>query len=630
MSMRILLLVLLCLPFLSVRAQEAGPSVDVPEWAKEAVWYQIFPERFRNGDPSNDPTLEDIRGSWPHIQPENWRIASWTADWYARADWEKDTSDEFYVTVQLRRYGGDLQGIIDKLDYLDSLGVTALYLNPIFESPSLHKYDGSFFHHVDNNFGPDPASDRALWEQEDPLDPATWKWTAADRLFLELVEKVHARGMKIILDGVFNHMGLRSFAFEDVVRNQQQSRFADWFTITSWDNPATPDRNEFAYEGWMGVAELPELREDENGLIEPIRDYVFASVRRWMDPNGDGDPSDGIDGWRLDVAEMVSIRFWEAFRDTVRAINPEAYLVGEVWWEDWRNRKIFNARPWLEGDAFDAVMNYRWAVAARKLFLGADLEKGEAYGPSDFAREISDLLDDYPPEINYVLMNTLGTHDTDRLASQVVNPETYFDHGIGVRDNPDYRVRKPNAEERALQRLILAHQFTFVGAPHLFYGDEAGMWGADDPDERKPMVWDDLVYDDEASHPLGIERPRDPVAFDRDLFAYYRSLANLRRSKPALQRGSLTFLLADDERRVLAYERRFGTEFVWVAFNLGSESADVRLDVETTLAPAGHTPAVRLAGRTVYDPINDLTATLGEGTLQFEIPPGSVRVWVLR
>src|SRR5690606_35740788 len=175
------------------------------------------------------------------------------------------------------------------------------------------------------------------------------------------------RGMKIILDGVFNHMGLRSFAFEDVVRNQQQSRFADWFTITSWDNPATPDRNEFAYEGWMGVAELPELREDENGLIEPIRDYVFASVRRWMDPNGDGDPSDGVDGWRLDVAEMVSIRFWEAFRDTVRAINPEAYLVGEVWWEDWRNRKIFNARPWLEGDAFDAVMNYRWAVAARKL-----------------------------------------------------------------------------------------------------------------------------------------------------------------------------------------------------------------------------------------------------------------------
>src|SRR5690606_35250740 len=124
----------------------AQPSVDVPEWAKEAVWYQIFPERFRNGGPSNDPTADDLRASWPHLQPDAWRVAEWTADWYARADWEREASDDFYVTVQLRRYGGDLAGIIERLDYLDSLGVTALYLNPIFESPSLHKYDGATYH----------------------------------------------------------------------------------------------------------------------------------------------------------------------------------------------------------------------------------------------------------------------------------------------------------------------------------------------------------------------------------------------------------------------------------------------------------------------------------------------------
>ncbi|QXD16745.1 glycoside hydrolase family 13 protein [Rhodocaloribacter litoris] len=604
------------------------PSVDVPEWAKDAVWYQIFPERFRNGDPSNDPTVDDLRGSWPHLTPEGWQIARWTADWYARAGWERAASDDFYLSVQLRRYGGDLQGILDRLDYLDSLGVTALYLNPIFESPSLHKYDGAMYHHVDDNFGPDPAGDRARMAAENPVDPATWTWTAADTLFLALVREAHARGMRVILDGVFNHMGLRSFAFEDVVARQQASPFADWFTITAWDDPATPDTNEFAYAGWLGVRELPELREDEHGLIPPIRAYVYASVRRWMDPNGDGDPSDGVDGWRLDVAEMVHLRFWQDFRAFVRGLNPEAYLVGEVWWEEWPER-MFNARPWLEGDAFDAVMNYRWARAVRRLFLGADLEPGAPYGPSAFARELRTLYEDYPPEVNFVLMNTLGSHDTDRLASQVVNPDVRFDYRAGVRDNPAYRVRKPNAAERTTQRLILAHQFTYVGAPHLFYGDEAGMWGADDPDDRKPMVWPELTFDDEASHPLGLERPRDAVGFDHDLFAYYRTLVHLRRASPALRRGSFEVLHADDATRTLAYARRFGDEQVWVAFNLDEAPHELALDVQTTFPAAGHTPARSLVGRTVRDVLSGETARLERATLTFPMPPRSARIWMM-
>lgn len=619
----------------AARAQAVdGPAVDVPRWAQEAVWYQIFPERFRNGDRGNDPTRADLQGAWPHVQPDGWQVSDWTSDWYAQADWEENVDGGFYRAVQTRRYGGDLQGVIDKLGYLDSLGVTAIYLNPIFESPSLHKYDGVFYHHVDDNFGPDPEGDRAAWGAEAPADPATWRWTSADRLFLELIERAHARGLRVVLDGVFNHMGVRSFAFQDVRARQQASPYRDWFAIAAFDDPATPDVNEFAYNGWLGVDELPELRENEQGLVPPVRDYVFASVRRWMDPNGDGDPADGIDGWRLDAAETVDLDFWAAFRDTVRAINPEAYLVGEVWWEDWDNHEMHDARPWLDGTAFDAVMNYRWAVAARRFFLGADLEgegaPGNAYAPSDFAAELARLREDYPASVNYALMNTVSTHDTDRLASQIVNaqPRTRFDHEAGASNNDDYRVRKPRAAERQTQKLFLAHQFTYVGAPHLFYGDEAGLWGGDDPDERKPMLWPELDYDDETAHPRGQARPADDVAFDRALHAYYRRLAHLRTSSKALTRGSFRVVLADDARDLFAYERRYGQERVWVAFNRSGERRQVTLPVAASL-PAEADPAA-LEGAAAHDALTDRTAQVQDGALSFALPAKSARVWVLR
>ncbi len=177
----------------------AVTTYHTPEWAKHVIWYQIFPERFRNGDPSNDPTRERING------PKGWRPSAWTSDWYERAEWEKNMGDNFLDGVYYRRYGGDLQGIIDKLDYLQDLGIGALYLNPIFEAVSLHKYDASCYRHVDRFFGPDPEGDRAIIDQEEPQNRETWQWTAADELFLQLIEEVHNRGMKIIIDGVFSH-----------------------------------------------------------------------------------------------------------------------------------------------------------------------------------------------------------------------------------------------------------------------------------------------------------------------------------------------------------------------------------------------------------------------------------------
>lgn len=158
------------------------PTDFVPDWAKGIVWYQIFPERFWNGDPGNDPRLEDQAGAWPHDQSPPWQIHPWTADWYELQPYERANGQSLWHNLQRRRYGGDLQGIIDRLDYLQDLDVDALYLNPVFSAPSSHKYDGAAYHHVDPTFGPDPEGDRALMAQENPADPATWVWTAADKL----------------------------------------------------------------------------------------------------------------------------------------------------------------------------------------------------------------------------------------------------------------------------------------------------------------------------------------------------------------------------------------------------------------------------------------------------------------
>jgi len=535
---------------------------EVPEWGSSAVWYQIFPERFNNGDASNDPAAEDMVGSWPHMVPPGWKISNWTGDWYALQEWERKDDRGFYVHVQNRRYGGDLQGILDKLDYLKDLGITAIYLNPIFESPSLHKYDATFYHHVDNNFGPDPKGDRIIWQEENPTDPSTWKWTSADSLFLHLIKEVHKRGMKIVIDGVFNHVGMTFWAFEDVKRNQEKSLYKEWFTIKRWDDPTTPV-NEFDYEGWYGVRELPELREDENGIVAGPREHVFSIVQRWMDPNGDGNPDDGIDGWRLDVAEMVNKNFWRDFRKFVRSINPDAILVGEVWWEDWNNDKMFNASPWLQGDVFDGVMNYRWAREAFLFFASKQFK----ISSSTFQRRLEGLLVDYRKSVNYSIWNLYDSHDTDRMLSRIVNADLKYDKRVGPQDDPTYNVRKPQEDEKTTQRLMVLFQMTFVGAPMIYYGTESGMWGADDPDCRKPMLWPELSHENESSHPFGKKRPGDENKFDGDLFNYYKKLISIRRSRGGLMHGGYRPILVDDERDVFSFTRESDDETVIVVLN---------------------------------------------------------------
>ncbi len=505
----------------------ASTSETVPAWAADAIFYQIFPERFCNGDKSNDPTRESLES--PESVPKTWAITPWTSDWYARADWEKERGPNFFDNgVFDRRYGGDLQGVIDKLDYLSNLGINTIYLNPVFYARSLHKYDGSSFHHIDPNFGPDPAGDLKLMGQE-TNEPASWKWTAADKLFLELLRQAHGRKMRVIIDGVFNHTGRDFFAFADLRKRQAASPYKDWYIVQSWDDPATP-QNEFRYKGWWGTDSLPEFANNAagNDLVAGPKKYILDSTKRWMDPNGDGDPADGIDGWRLDVANEVPTGFWRDWHALARRINPQCYTVAEIW---------DDAPRFLADGRFSATMNYAAFAYPVKGFL-----IDQTLAPSGAARLLNERRQAFPRATQYAVQNLMDSHDTDRLASMIVNAgrrpysqPNRFDYDIGVspRYVSEYDVRKPNEGERRVQRLVALLQMTYVGAPMIYYGTEAGMWGADDPCDRQPMVWPELSYDAQQADPLGRKRSPDAVAFDEGLFNYYRAaIALSARARP--------------------------------------------------------------------------------------------------
>ncbi|PEN13432.1 alpha-amylase [Longibacter salinarum] len=555
-------------------------TARVPAWASDAVFYQVFPTRFANGDPTNDPTRQTLEKPIDDV-PASWSVTPWTRDWYEEAEWEQEMGG-FYTSVYERRYGGDLQGVIDRLDYIDSLGVNALYFNPVFWANTLHKYDGNSFHHIDPNFGPDPEGDRAMIAKEDPMDPSTWRTTAADSLFFELLGKAHARDIRVVIDGVFNHTGRDFFAFQDVRENQSDSPYAGWYKVSMYDDPATPDTSEFDYEGWWGVPQLPEFADSEGGddLAEGPKQYIFDSTTRWMDPNGDGDPSDGIDGWRLDVADEVPEGFWVDWNEHVRSINPEAYTVAETWQP---------AAGFIQAGGFSAAMNYFAFAFPVKGFLIDNV-----ITPTEFADMIDARRTAFDDSTQTAVQNLVDSHDTPRLATMIVNrsdtgyvkPDRFdYDWGavVSVRDNRSYKVRAPNGDERDLQRLVTLFQMTYVGAPMVYHGTEAGMWGADDPDNRKPMVWDDLDYDVEDDHPFEQERPSDPVGVNQDLLDFYRRAIQFRRNTPALRTQLFQTVQADDERNMFAYARGRAANAVVVVLNRNEEAHSMRLPLPDSL-----------------------------------------------
>lgn len=482
---------------------DARPAHPVPSWAFGRVWYQIFPERYRNGNPANDP-------STPGLYPMPWNAAWHEATPHElETGWANGAANRFsidpeqtggvvYNLVWHRRYGGDLQGIVETLPHLRELGVDGIYVTPIFQASSMHKYDAADFRHIDASFGA-PGPVPPVYDPTDNQtgDPATWTWTEADRYFVEeFLPAARAAGMRVMVDVSWNHTGRDFWAFDHIVRHGSDSPYRTWFEVTFHDDGSLHEWN--AWDRRNGY--LPRFRRVANGDLNPeVKAHIFAVTRRWMDPNGDGDPSDGVDGWRLDVAPEIAMPFWRDWRSLVKSINPECLLVGEVW---------YDARAYFGGEAFDAQMNYPFAIPVTR-WLGTE----PGYTAAQLAEELERVFT-HDPANELAQMNLLDSHDTARIASMLWNPgrggydanaQPHTPGGAG------YRLGRPPAEvyERAL--VGLAIQATYLGAPMLYYGSEWGMHGADDPDNRMPLPWPDLgPYDnpDEGPQPWVLERTR--------------------------------------------------------------------------------------------------------------------------
>jgi glycosidase len=504
-----------------------------PSWARNVVWYQIFPERFRNGTTDNDP---------PHTLPWRW-------DWYKLAAWERPRdglpfSNDWYG----RRFGGDFQGVISKLPYFRELGVTALYFCPVFEAGSNHGYDTTDYRHISQYFGFKGDNEEVI--PHETLDPKTWQWTPSDKLFLQFIKAAHAQGLKVILDGVFNHMGRNSFALRDVLARGKQSPYADWFDVTDWGPPVR-------YHSWDNGGAMPVFRKDsQKGYAsDSAKQYIFNITRRWMDPNGNGNPSDGVDGWRLDVAQDVPAPFWIAWRQHVKSINSNAYITGEIWGM---------ATKYLQGDEWDAVMNYQFAMRAIHYFI----DQKRKISASEFDRQLKELLAAYPRQVDYVMQNLYDSHDTDRLASMIANPDRDYNQGDHIQDGAHYDGSKPGASAYRVLKLMATFQMTFLGAPMIWYGDEAGMFGAGDPINRKPMLWRDLEpYDN----------PQDTVM--TDVFEHYRRVIAIRNTYPALRTGDFETLLTDDKNDLYGFTRTDHGSVVAVIVNNSDKDQTVDLAV---------------------------------------------------
>jgi cyclomaltodextrinase len=501
------------------------PRFPTPDWAKHVVWYQIFPERFRNGTTENDP---------PKTVP-------WTWDWYKPYQWERMVPGKRFSTDWYdRRFGGDFQGLLEKLPYLKDLGITAIYFNPVFQNTSNHGYDARDYRHIHDNFG--FKGDWFGVYTNETLDPATWQWTPSDLLFLKFVREAHAHNIKVVIDGVFNHVGKAHWAFVDVMQNGKNSPYADWFDVTDWGPPVK-------YRSWDGGGWLPNFKKNPaTGLPDPVREHVFHITRRWMAPVVDGERVPGVDGWRLDVPQDVPSPFWRDWRKVVKAANPDGYISGEIWGP---------AQPYLRGDQFDAVMNYQFAIRAIRFFI----DKRNKISASEFDRQLHELLAMYPMQVNFVMQNLYDSHDTDRLASMVINPDRPYDGANRIQDSgPNYIDVKPGAEAYNVVKLMTTFQMCFVGAPMIYYGNEVGMWGADDPTNRKPMLWKDLQP---------YENPQDFVM--DDVLEHFKRVIAIRKKYTALRTGLFSTVLTDDERDVYAFARTRGREIIVCVFNNASE-----------------------------------------------------------
>lgn len=441
------------------------PIPETPDWVRDAVFYQIFPDRFSR--------------SLLVPKPSNLR------------PWGSIPTTHGYM-------GGDLIGVFEHLDYLVDLGINALYFTPIFQSASNHRYHTHDYEKVDPMLGGNEALRR-------------------------LIDGAHELGIRVVLDGVFNHASRGFFAFHDILENGADSAYLDWFEIRGFPlNAYDPDKPP-NYAAWWNLPALPKF----NIRTPAVREFLLGIARRWVDF--------GIDGWRLDVPnEIDDDDFWREFRRRVKQTNPQAYIVGEVWHESQR---------WLHGDMWDAVMNYLFTRACLGFFIGENLDRNELdrtilsaakpLNATEFGDELQRQLGLYHPNVTAVMLNLLDSHDMARFLTLA------------------------RGDQSAL-RLATMFQMTYVGAPSIFYGDEVGVTGGHDPLNRPGFPW-------------------DSASWDRRLLHEFQRLIAFRKQSTALRRGSYTRLFSNGG--LFCFVRRHQREAVVVALNTEASARTVDLPV---------------------------------------------------
>ena len=520
------------------------PGFSTPAWAKGAVMYQIFVDRFCNGDPSND--VED--GEYVYIGEPVCKVKDW---------------NEFPEAMDIRRFhGGDLQGVLDKLDYLEELGVEVIYFNPLFVSPSNHKYDIQDYDYIDPHYGviiedggevlPEGEKDNTRATKYQKRTGDIRNLEASNRLFAKLVEEMHTRGMRVILDGVFNHCGSfnkwmdRERIYEPQPEYEKgayvsaQSPYRDFFHFFDEREEAWPYNKN--YDGWWGHDTLPKLNYEDSPTLE---EYILNIGKKWVPPPYNAD------GWRLDVAADLGYSneynhiFWENFRKAVKSANPQALILAEHYGDP---------GEWLQGDEWDSVMNYDAFMEPLTWFLTgmekhSDERRTDLWGNADnFVNTMNHFMASMLTPSLQVAMNELSNHDHSRFLTRT-------NHIVGR----VAQLGSKAAEEGinlAVMREAVAVQMTWVGAPTVYYGDEAGVCGFTDPDSRRTYPW-------------GQE--------NRELVEFHKEMIRIHKREKPLRTGSLKMLSWSSN--VLAYARFQESEQIIVVLNNSKELKEVTIPV---------------------------------------------------
>ncbi len=513
------------------------PGFRTPNWAKGAIMYQIFVDRFYNGDPTNDV----CDGEYFYIGDTVTAVKDW---------------DKCPVSMGVREfYGGDLQGVREKLDYLQDLGVDVIYFNPIFVSPSNHKYDIQDYDNVDPHYGKIVKDGGALLQKGDADNTHATRYItrvtdeanlqASDQLLIQLVEEAHRRGMRVILDGVFNHCGSfnKWLDRERIYENQpgyekgayvaKDSPYHDFFKFNSDAWPYNPD-----YDGWWGHSTLPKLTYETS---QNLHDYILQVAKKWVSPPYNAD------GWRLDVAADLGFsneynhKFWKEFRATVKAANPDALILAEHYGDP---------RAWLQGDEWDTVMNYDAFMEPVTWFFTGMEKHSDEYrqdmlgNGAHFEWAMCHFMSRFLAPSLLVSMNELSNHDHSRFLTRT-------NHKVGRVDRLGSAAASEGVDKAILREAVVL-QMTWPGAPTIYYGDEAGVCGFTDPDNRRTYPW-------------GHE--------DRELIAFHKELIRIHKASRALTAGSVKIIKADYQ--FLCYGRFLGKEHYLVVFH-NSEEAAVR------------------------------------------------------